>query len=90
MYNVIQINRARTVERHELDRMRHAIQPYLQAEQDRRYLRALEMSLKMEEEVMGGVEGWKVGEHLYKTRWMPHPGMPKPSWWLASEPWLIG
>lgn len=48
--------------------------PLLQAEQDRIFLRERKKKLMEEKEVMKDVEDWKVGESVYKTRWM------KPRW----------
>lgn len=44
--------------------------PLLQAEADRRYIRQRKQQVEEEEKIMAGVEGWIVGENVYKTRWM--------------------
>jgi hypothetical protein len=45
--------------------------PLMQAEADRRYLRQRKQQVEEEEKIMAGVDGWVVGESVYKTRWMP-------------------
>jgi len=51
---------------------RFAIMPVLQAEEDRRYVKAREAFLKKEEQLMGHMPGYKTGENLYSGgRWMP-------------------
>jgi NADH dehydrogenase (ubiquinone) 1 alpha subcomplex subunit 13 len=53
--------------------VRATILPFLQAEEDARYLRDVAKSLELERRIMQGVEGWEVGKSPYHTTWMP-PG----------------
>ena len=57
-------------ERLEKKRLRLALVPFLQAEDDRRYVRDRARSLERERKVMANVPGWVVGESVYKTRFM--------------------
>jgi NADH dehydrogenase (ubiquinone) 1 alpha subcomplex subunit 13 len=51
---------------------RLAILPLLQAEQDRRILRALKANVEAEAEIMKNVPGWQAGDSVYNTdRWVP-------------------
>ncbi len=50
---------------------RHGILAVLQAEEDRRYLRATLALWDREAEAMKDVDGWVVGESPYTTRWQP-------------------
>ncbi|XP_018421429.1 PREDICTED: NADH dehydrogenase [ubiquinone] 1 alpha subcomplex subunit 13 [Nanorana parkeri] len=51
---------------------RLALMPLLQAEYDRRVLRALRINLEQEAIIMKDVPGWKVGESTFHTgRWVP-------------------
>lgn len=45
----------------------------------------LDMNLKMESEIMRGVEGWTVGESVFKTRWQPYHMLPRTSRWLEGD-----
>lgn len=58
-------------EKKELEIARVNLLPMLQAEADRRYIRQRKQQVEEEEKIMDGVEGWVVGENVYKTRWMP-------------------
>ena len=58
-------------EKQELEIARINLLPMLQAEADRRYIRQRKQQVEEEEKIMEGVEGWVVGESVYKTRWMP-------------------
>ncbi|XP_003384822.1 PREDICTED: NADH dehydrogenase [ubiquinone] 1 alpha subcomplex subunit 13-like [Amphimedon queenslandica] len=53
-------------------RARLSLLPLIQAEEDRRILRALKASEAMEALIMKDVPGWKVGESVYHTKkWVP-------------------
>jgi NADH dehydrogenase (ubiquinone) 1 alpha subcomplex subunit 13 len=45
--------------------------PFLQAEEDRRFHRAWKERTAMEDKIMEGVDGWKSGENVYSSTWMP-------------------
>eukprot|EP00123_Amoebidium_parasiticum_P019328 comp24576_c0_seq1/m.46785 comp24576_c0_seq1/g.46785 ORF comp24576_c0_seq1/g.46785 comp24576_c0_seq1/m.46785 type:complete len:133 (-) comp24576_c0_seq1:47-445(-) len=71
-------NRERRVIKLEKVANRIALVPLLQAEEDRRYLRARAQGQEYEAKIMAGVDGWQVGEKVYHTdRWVP-PYMPSP------------
>ena len=53
--------------------VRATLLPFLQAEEDARYLREWARNLELERRIMQGVEGWEVGKSPYHTTWMP-PG----------------
>eukprot|EP01049_Picozoa_sp_SAG25_P008897 SAG25_NODE_838_length_5128_cov_5.187314_5_plen_62_part_00 len=50
-----------------------ALTPYLQAEQDFRYILREDTERAAEALAMNGVHGWKVGESTYNSqkRWLP-------------------
>mmetsp|Transcript_34842 Transcript_34842/g.85313 ORF Transcript_34842/g.85313 Transcript_34842/m.85313 type:complete len:146 (-) Transcript_34842:79-516(-) len=48
--------------------------PFLQAEEDRRYVAAKARDDKWEAHIMRNVPGWEVGKNVYNTCWMP-PGL---------------
>ena len=55
---------------------RSNIVSFLQAEEDKRYVKWLENDLKEEKEIMSNVRGWKAGQSVYqgkdgKVRWAP-------------------
>jgi len=51
---------------------RLALLPLLQAEQDRRVLRAMKAFEEEEAQIMKDVPDWKVGESVYNTeKWIP-------------------
>ena len=55
---------------------RSNIVSFLQAEEDKRYVKWLENDLKEEKETMSNVRGWKAGQSVYqgkdgKVRWAP-------------------
>mmetsp|Transcript_22192 Transcript_22192/g.30948 ORF Transcript_22192/g.30948 Transcript_22192/m.30948 type:complete len:129 (+) Transcript_22192:107-493(+) len=51
--------------------LRANIVPFLVAEEDQRWLRSRLLLNQVEATVMKDVPDWKVGEEVYKTRWMP-------------------
>ena len=51
--------------------MRIDLAPLLQAEDDRRYLRARMEQIAAEEKYAKNEPGWVVGGTVYNTRWMP-------------------
>lgn len=74
-YRVGQGNHARREEKDEIVRARKALIPFLQAEEDRRWLKEYQVLQKKQAAVLGdsGEEG------MYKTRWMP-PAQPVGAW----------
>ena len=50
---------------------RAVLVPFLQAEEDRRFHRAWKERTAMEDKIMEGVDGWKSGENVYSSTWMP-------------------
>ena len=55
--------------------VRATVLPFLQAEEDVRYLRQLAKYHEFERIIMRDVEGWEVGKNHYHTTWMPYnPG----------------
>lgn len=72
MYRVGQGNIKRREEREEKLSARRDLVALLQAEEDRRYVKAKEMAVAREAEIMKDVPEWKVGESVYHgDRWMP-------------------
>ena len=53
--------------------VRSTLLPFLQAEEDARYLREWAHNIELERRIMSGVPGWEVGKSPYNTTWMP-PG----------------
>lgn len=51
--------------------MRVDLAPVLQAEEDRRYLRARQRQLKAEQELQPMNPAFVPGQQSYNTRWMP-------------------
>jgi len=72
MYQVGQGNiKRRAYKKEKLD-ARIAILPFIQAEEDMRYVELQRKFMEEEEKVMAQVPGWKVGENVYNSgRWMP-------------------
>ena len=61
---------------------RMALIPFLQAEQDRKYLRWEKLEDEAEEKIMKDVPGWEPMRSTFYTRWMPRPQRIVPSpWW---------
>jgi NADH dehydrogenase (ubiquinone) 1 alpha subcomplex subunit 13 len=78
-YQVGQSNRGRRAVRAETMEARASLVPFLQAEEDRRWVKANQRFLAKQAEVMKDVPEFKVGESVYKTRWMP-PTKPVGAW----------
>lgn len=56
-------------------RMRATLLPFLQAEEDVRYVNKLAQYQEFERIIMKDVDGWEVGKNHYHTTWMPfNPG----------------
>ncbi|KAG0572261.1 hypothetical protein KC19_VG079700 [Ceratodon purpureus] len=71
MYQVGQGNIFRRGLKAEKLAARQAIVPFLQAEEDARFVREKNKLLEEEAKVMAHVPGWKVGENVYNSgRWM--------------------
>ncbi|KAG0596145.1 hypothetical protein M758_UG228400 [Ceratodon purpureus] len=71
MYQVGQGNIFRRGFKAEKLAARQAIVPFLQAEEDARFVREKNKLLEEEAKVMAHVPGWKVGENVYNSgRWM--------------------
>lgn len=70
-YRVGQGNHARREEREELIRARKALIPFLQAEEDRRWVESYEKFSKFQEKVLEKNPNFDAQENVYKTRWMP-------------------
>ncbi|KAL3145844.1 hypothetical protein ABBQ38_015216 [Trebouxia sp. C0009 RCD-2024] len=67
-----QTNHEKRAAKAEKKAARFAIMPILQAEEDRRYVRAQEEFSRKEKELMKNVPGYVIGENLYSGgRWMP-------------------
>eukprot|EP00699_Malawimonas_sp_californiana_P000947 EC714624.1.p1 GENE.EC714624.1~~EC714624.1.p1 ORF type:complete len:128 (+),score=8.23 EC714624.1:13-396(+) len=60
-------NVIRREEKEEKRRARANIIPFLQAEEDRRYLAGHAVAMKAEAELMKNVEGWEVGKNVYNS-----------------------
>lgn len=72
MYKVGQGNIARRELHEEKIQARRDIVAVLQAEEDRRWVKAKEAAVAREAEIMKDVPGWKAGENVYHgDRWMP-------------------
>ncbi|CAN8070876.1 unnamed protein product [Agarophyton chilense] len=75
MYRVGTFNVKRRELRQEKKNIRLAIIPFLQAEEDARFVSQRDEYNKWEASVMKDVPGWKVGENVYQTRkFMPPVG----------------
>ena len=70
-YQIGQGNHRRRGEREEKLTARAVLVPFLQAEEDRRFHRAWKERTAMEDKIMEGVDGWKSGENVYSSTWMP-------------------
>ncbi|KAI3429483.1 hypothetical protein D9Q98_005574 [Chlorella vulgaris] len=70
-YKVGQSNRERRGIKADNLAARAALVPFLQAEEDRRWVLAKQAFQAKQEEVMKNVEGYDVKESVYLTRWMP-------------------
>ncbi|PRW60799.1 NADH dehydrogenase [ubiquinone] 1 alpha subcomplex subunit 13-B [Chlorella sorokiniana] len=70
-YKVGQSNRQRRGEKAEHFGARAALVPFLQAEEDRRWVNANQRFVARQAEVMKNNPDYKPGESVYKTRWMP-------------------
>ena len=72
-YTVFQGNNKRRELKAEKRYVRASLLPFLQAEEDARYLRERAYSIELERRIMRDVPGWEVGKSVYHTTWMP-PG----------------
>uniref|UniRef100_A0A061QUA6 NADH dehydrogenase [ubiquinone] 1 alpha subcomplex subunit 13 n=1 Tax=Tetraselmis sp. GSL018 TaxID=582737 RepID=A0A061QUA6_9CHLO len=71
-YLVGQTNIQRRADKAEREHVRRALVPFLQAEEDRRYLKAKKQLLEKEASIMKDVDGWEVGRSVFNSdRWMP-------------------
>ncbi|KAL4444624.1 hypothetical protein ABPG77_002441 [Micractinium sp. CCAP 211/92] len=70
-YKVGQSNRERRAIKAANYEARAALVPFLQAEEDRRWVNANRTFQAKQAEIMKNVPDYKVGESVYKTRWMP-------------------
>mmetsp|Transcript_6920 Transcript_6920/g.16181 ORF Transcript_6920/g.16181 Transcript_6920/m.16181 type:complete len:155 (+) Transcript_6920:183-647(+) len=71
-YQVGQVNQRRRFFKEDKRERRAAILPFLQAEEDARYVRAQARDVEFESRVMSGVPSWEAGKSVYNTReWMP-------------------
>eukprot|EP00899_Mesostigma_viride_P005524 jgi/Mesvir1/14973/Mv14636-RA.1 len=70
-YQIGQGNKLRRAYKRERFEARAALMPFLEAEEDQRYIKWKEHQDKVEGMIMANVPGWKVGESVYNTRWMP-------------------
>ncbi|KAH7352430.1 hypothetical protein KP509_19G044600 [Ceratopteris richardii] len=72
LYQVGQGNRKRRAYKQEKFEARKAILPFIQAEEDARFVREKQKYLEEEARIMANVPGWKVGESVYHTKkWRP-------------------
>ncbi|EFN59668.1 hypothetical protein CHLNCDRAFT_59533 [Chlorella variabilis] len=78
-YKVGQGNRERRGIKAEHFAMRASLVPFLQAEEDRRWVVKHQEFLAKQQAVMKDVPGFEVGQSVYKTRWMP-PAKPVGAW----------
>lgn len=79
-YRVAVGNHERRALREDKMAARRAVVPFLQAEEDRRWVKAKREAVRIEEQLMRNVPGWVPGENVYKTgRWMP-PAKPVGAW----------
>ena len=70
-YQIGQGNHRRRGEKEEKLTARAVLVPFLQAEEDRRYHRAWKERTAVEDKIMEGVAGWKSGENVYSSTWLP-------------------
>ncbi|KAJ7562310.1 hypothetical protein O6H91_03G063700 [Diphasiastrum complanatum] len=72
LYQVGQGNLHRRALKAEKLAARKAILPFIQAEEDERFVKEWRNKLEEEARIMANVPGWKVGENVYNSgRWMP-------------------
>ena len=80
-YQVGQGNARRRGLKEEKLNARAVLIPFLQAEEDRRYVASVKERQKSEDKIMAGVPGWKSGDQgaVYNTTWLPpqHTYAPK-------------
>lgn len=79
LYKVGQSNKERRLVKAEGLERRVALVPFLQAEEDRRFVKALKHFEARQAEVMKHDPEFKAGESVYKTRWMA-PAKPIGAW----------
>jgi NADH dehydrogenase (ubiquinone) 1 alpha subcomplex subunit 13 len=73
-YKVAQGNQERRGWKNEKRDIRASLLPYLQAEEDARFVQVWDKRVEQEGRIMKGVEGWIPGQNVYETGvWMP-PG----------------
>eukprot|EP00243_Klebsormidium_subtile_P003021 TRINITY_DN16155_c0_g1_i1.p1 TRINITY_DN16155_c0_g1~~TRINITY_DN16155_c0_g1_i1.p1 ORF type:complete len:143 (+),score=28.07 TRINITY_DN16155_c0_g1_i1:405-833(+) len=73
-YQVGQGNKIRAAYKMEKLSARYAVVPFLQAEEDARFVRAKQRQIEEEAKIMKDVPGWVPGESVYNTkRWIPPP-----------------
>lgn len=71
-YNVGQTNIARREYAIEKRNARIAVAPFLQAEEDARYVVARKKEIEEEAKIMHNVPSWKAGASVYRSgKWMP-------------------
>jgi NADH dehydrogenase (ubiquinone) 1 alpha subcomplex subunit 13 len=76
-YRVGQCNKEKSGEKLEERKLRFAMAPVLQAEEDRWYAAREQAILKREADIMKNVDGWEVGKSTYFTdRWVPRCAAP--------------
>lgn len=72
-------NRERRALKEEKLHARAVIVPYLQAEEDRRFVRAWLEKKERERSIMSGVRGWNAEEKTTQSRWMPPGASTRPT-----------
>jgi len=72
-------NRERRAVKEEKLHARAVIVPYLQAEEDRRFVRAWSEKKEQERSIMSGVRGWNAEEKVTQSRWMPPGASTRPT-----------
>lgn len=82
LYKAGQGNKERRLLKAEKLDARKALLPFLQAEEDRRFVKAYSSFQQRQAEVMKDVPGYNADESVYKTRWMP-PAKPFGVWGSA-------
>ena len=70
-YKVGEGNLKRRAIKEEKLEARKALVPYLQAEEDRRWVKAYSSFVEKEKEIMKSHPDFKAEESVYKTRWLP-------------------
>ncbi|EGD76730.1 hypothetical protein PTSG_08081 [Salpingoeca rosetta] len=72
MYKINEGRRQRKLLHQENVNSRLVLEPFLNAEKDRRYIQQVAEQLEAESIIMRDVKGWKVGERVYNTdRFIP-------------------